>query len=82
MIQNLISEAVSDGMNDLQHIPESQYGPVLVTLNPPFQPKEDTIQGRYRYEHPVLDAKASSPHVYIPIIHPNLNPMTGPPIPT
>ncbi|KAJ6487216.1 FAD/NAD(P)-binding domain-containing protein [Mycena vitilis] len=46
------------GMNDLQHIPEAKYGPVLVTLNPPFEPREGTIAGRYHYDHPVLDAQA------------------------
>ncbi|KAJ7028413.1 FAD/NAD(P)-binding domain-containing protein [Mycena alexandri] len=46
------------GMNDLQHIPEAKYGPVLVTLNPPFEPREGTLAGRYRYDHPVLDAGA------------------------
>ncbi|KAJ7170947.1 FAD/NAD(P)-binding domain-containing protein [Mycena filopes] len=49
---------LSDGMNDLQHIPEAKYGPVLVTLNPPFEPREGTAAGRYRYDHPVLDANA------------------------
>ncbi|KAJ7242012.1 FAD/NAD(P)-binding domain-containing protein, partial [Mycena rebaudengoi] len=46
------------GMNDLQHIPESKYGPVLVTLNPPFEPREGLLAGRYQYDHPVLDAQA------------------------
>ncbi|KAJ7738325.1 FAD/NAD(P)-binding domain-containing protein [Mycena metata] len=46
------------GMNDLQHISEANYGPVLVTLNPPFEPREGTLAGRYRYDHPVLDARA------------------------
>jgi hypothetical protein len=48
----------TDGMNDLQHIPEAKYGPVLVTLNPPFEPRANTLAGRYRYDHPVLDAQA------------------------
>ncbi|KAF7360646.1 Amino-oxidase domain-containing protein [Mycena venus] len=48
----------TDGMNDLQHIPEAKYGPVLVTLNPPFEPREGTLAGRYRYDHPILDAQA------------------------
>ncbi|PPQ94348.1 hypothetical protein CVT25_000404 [Psilocybe cyanescens] len=47
-----------DGMNDLQHLPESRYGPILVTLNPPFEPDEDKIAGRWKYDHPVLDTKA------------------------
>ncbi|KAG5653758.1 hypothetical protein H0H81_010845 [Sphagnurus paluster] len=46
------------GMNDLQHIPESKYGPVLVTLNAPFEPREDLVAGRWKYDHPVLDSKA------------------------
>lgn len=47
----------TDGMNDLQHLPESRYGPILVTLNPPFEPDEDKIAGRWKYDHPVLDTK-------------------------
>ncbi|KAJ6453125.1 FAD/NAD(P)-binding domain-containing protein [Mycena sanguinolenta] len=46
------------GMNDLQHIPSAKHGPVLVTLNPPFEPREDTVVGRWNYDHPVLDAQA------------------------
>jgi predicted NAD/FAD-binding protein len=48
---------LTDGMNDLQHISEKKYGPVLVTLNPPFEPQADKIVGRFRYDHPVLDAQ-------------------------
>ena len=44
-------------MNDLQHIPQAKYGPVLVTLNAPFEPAADKIAGRWNYDHPVLDAK-------------------------
>jgi hypothetical protein len=44
-------------MNDLQHIPEDKYGPVLVTLNPPSEPRPDLTLGRWKYDHPVLDAK-------------------------
>ncbi|EAU86305.1 amine oxidase [Coprinopsis cinerea okayama7 len=46
------------GMNDLQHIPESKWGPVLCTLNPPLEPAPDKVVGRWRYDHPVLDSKA------------------------
>ncbi|TFK27617.1 amine oxidase [Coprinopsis marcescibilis] len=46
------------GMNDLQHIPESKYGPVLATLNAPFEPAQDKVVGRWKYDHPVLDHKA------------------------
>ncbi|KXN85415.1 hypothetical protein AN958_11354 [Leucoagaricus sp. SymC.cos] len=49
-----------DGMNSLQHIPEDKYGPVLATLNPPpeIQIDECKVQGRWKYEHPVLGDKA------------------------
>ncbi|KAF7308922.1 Amino-oxidase domain-containing protein [Mycena kentingensis (nom. inval.)] len=46
------------GMNQLQHISEKQYGPVLVTLNPPFEPDASTVGGRWKYDHPVLDANS------------------------
>ena len=49
-----------DWMNDLQHLPEKDHGPVLVTLNPPFEPQSDLIAGKYRYEHPVLDSAVRS----------------------
>lgn len=45
-----------DWMNDLQHISEKEHGLVLVTLNPPFEPRDDLVAGRYKYEHPVLDS--------------------------
>ena len=49
-----------DWMNDLQHLPEKDHGPVLVTLNPPFEPQSDLIAGKYKYEHPVLDSAVRS----------------------
>ncbi|KAF9820730.1 hypothetical protein IEO21_01173 [Rhodonia placenta] len=48
----------TDWMNELQHISEETYGPVLVTLNPPFDPDPETLGGRYEYDHPVLGMKA------------------------
>jgi hypothetical protein len=48
-------------MNDLQHIYEEQYGPVLVTLNPPMEPLKHKTIGRYRYDHPVLDREVQYP---------------------
>ncbi|KAF5377876.1 hypothetical protein D9615_006709 [Tricholomella constricta] len=53
-----ISTGHVNGMNDLQHISESKYGPVLVTLNAPFEPRKELIAGRWRYDHPVLDSNA------------------------
>jgi hypothetical protein len=46
-----------DSMNLLQHISEDKYGPVLVTLNPPYEPQPGTIAGRWRYDHPVVSAE-------------------------
>lgn len=48
---------VVDYMNDLQHISEAEHGPVLVTLNPPSDPRPETVVGRYAYDHPILNAK-------------------------
>ncbi|KAG6898399.1 hypothetical protein C0992_004110 [Termitomyces sp. T32_za158] len=56
------------GMNDLQHIPESKYGPVLVTLNAPFEPHKHLIAGRWKYDHPVIDHNAVKAQQQIPLI--------------
>lgn len=40
-------------MNLLQHISEDQYGPVLVTMNPPHAPAADKTQGKFVYRHPL-----------------------------
>jgi len=53
-----LRECRTYGMNDLQHIDEQRYGPVLVTLNPPFSPERNKIQGHHKYDHPILDAAA------------------------
>jgi predicted NAD/FAD-binding protein len=45
-------------MNILQHIPREGFGDVLVTLNPLQEPKQETIQGRYTYSHPLYNAAA------------------------
>jgi len=42
-------------MNQLQHISEEIFGPVLVTLNPLPKPKAETIIGKYNYQHPIID---------------------------
>ncbi|KAF7309884.1 Amino-oxidase domain-containing protein [Mycena indigotica] len=52
------NKSMIHGMNDLQHLPLKKHGPVLVTLNPPFEPREDLVAGRWKYDHPVLDANA------------------------
>lgn len=43
-------------MNILQHIPADVFGNVLVTLNPLSEPDVDTVQGRYKYTHPLYTA--------------------------
>lgn len=45
-------------MNILQHIPADVFGDVLVTLNPLSEPDADTVQGRYKYTHPLFTADA------------------------
>ncbi|PNS16796.1 hypothetical protein CAC42_4760 [Sphaceloma murrayae] len=45
-------------MNLLQHIPESKFGPVLVTLNPPHKPDPELTQGKYKYRHPLYTPAA------------------------
>jgi len=55
---NVDRVSLTYGMNDLQHLSEKRYGPVLVTLNPPFEPKEELTVGRWNYEHPILDGDA------------------------
>lgn len=46
-------------MNDLQKLPIDKHGPVLVTLNPPFEVDADKTVGRYQYEHPMYSAAVS-----------------------
>ncbi len=48
--------AVSYLINRLQPLPVST--PVIVTLNPPFEPDPRTVIGEYDYSHPLLDARA------------------------
>lgn len=55
---NVNQVALTYCMNHLQHIPESEFGPVLVTLNPPYEPRPETVAGRWTYEHPVLSAES------------------------
>ncbi|KAI1820966.1 amine oxidase [Xylaria intraflava] len=42
-------------MNILQRIPREAFGDVLVTLNPIYEPKAETVQGRYSYSHPIYN---------------------------
>ena len=45
-------------INILQHIPESKYGHVLVTMNPPHEPDPSLTQGKYFYRHPLYTIEA------------------------
>jgi len=65
---NIDRVSLTYGMNDLQHIPESKFGPVLVTLNPPFEPSPDRHAGSWRYDHPILDTDAIRAQAEIPTI--------------
>jgi predicted NAD/FAD-binding protein len=47
---------ITYNMNILQHIPEKTFGPVLVTLNPIYQPDLTLVQGRFTYSHPLHDS--------------------------
>ncbi|KAI0335787.1 FAD/NAD(P)-binding domain-containing protein [Cubamyces sp. BRFM 1775] len=55
-------------MNELQHIPMKKHGPVLVTLNPPFDPDPELEVGRYKYDHPILSLEAIRAQSEIPSI--------------
>ncbi|KAK0504457.1 FAD/NAD(P)-binding domain-containing protein [Armillaria luteobubalina] len=55
---NVDQVSLTYGMNALQHISKKNVGPVLVTLNPPFEPDPSTVRGRWEYDHPVLDGDA------------------------
>lgn len=51
-------------MNLLQSVPEDKFGPVLVTLNPPFEPKKELVVGEWEYEHPLFTERVSDdPHL-------------------
>jgi len=45
-------------MNILQHIPTSEYGNVLVTMNPPHKPDPALTQAEVSYRHPLYNAAA------------------------
>lgn len=45
-------------MNILQQINEAQFGPVLVTMNPPHHPDPELTQEIFSYRHPLYTAEA------------------------
>ena len=48
--------AVSYLINKLQRLPTAR--PVIVTLNPPYEPAERHVIGEYEYAHPLIDGRA------------------------
>jgi uncharacterized protein len=57
---------VSYLINQLQPLPFET--PVIVTLNPVDEPAPDTVLGRYRYAHPLLDLAAIDAQQRLPAI--------------
>ncbi|KAF8683409.1 Flavin containing amine oxidoreductase [Rhizoctonia solani] len=57
-----------DCMNHLQHIDENYHGPVLVTLNPPFEPRPELVIDQSLYEHPVMSAQSIAAQAQLPKI--------------
>ena len=55
-------------MNILQHISHHEFGPVLVTLNPLYQPSPGSIQGSWVYEHPLYTPEAIQAQALLPSI--------------
>ncbi|KAI9753262.1 MAG: hypothetical protein M4579_005235 [Chaenotheca gracillima] len=55
-------------MNLLQHIPEKEFGHVLVTLNPLSEPRPELTQGRWEYHHPLYNAAAIRSQSLLPEI--------------
>ena len=55
-------------MNLLQHIPESIYGPILVTLNPLQPPDPSLTQGTWTYHHPLYNSASIRSQQLLPRI--------------
>jgi hypothetical protein len=55
-------------MNLLQHIPEKDFGPVLVTLNPLTPPDPQLSQGIWEYSHPLYNSAAIKSQKLLPRI--------------
>jgi len=50
--------AVSYLLNRLQPLPFAT--PVIVTLNPPFEPAKESVLQEFEYDHPLLDERAAA----------------------
>ncbi|KAL8703089.1 MAG: hypothetical protein Q9201_003726 [Fulgogasparrea decipioides] len=62
------SVCLTYNMNILQHIPRSQFGDVLVTLNPLHQPNPFLTQGTWTYHHPLYSSEAIRCQKLLPLI--------------
>ncbi|TBU48550.1 FAD/NAD(P)-binding domain-containing protein [Dichomitus squalens] len=67
-LPNINQVSLLDWMNALQHLSMKDHGPVLVTLNPPFDTKPSLTFGRYKYDHPILSEKAIRAQSLLPSI--------------
>ncbi|OSC97214.1 FAD/NAD(P)-binding domain-containing protein [Trametes coccinea BRFM310] len=67
-LSNVNQVSLTYWMNELQHLPAARHGPVLVTLNPPFDPQPDLEFGRYKYDHPILSKEAIKAQDDVPSI--------------
>ncbi|KAL8947216.1 MAG: hypothetical protein Q9222_006482 [Ikaeria aurantiellina] len=62
------SVCLTYNMNILQHIPRSEYGDVLVTLNPLWPPEPKLTQGTWTYHHPQYNSEAIRCQEMLPMI--------------
>lgn len=65
---NISKVCLTYWMNRLQHISESDFGPVLVTLNPLAPPDPRLVQGIWEYSHPLYNAAAIKSQALLPKI--------------
>nr|VWP01065.1 Multicopper oxidase GIP1 (EC (Aurofusarin biosynthesis cluster protein GIP1) (Gibberella pigment protein 1) (Laccase-1) [Ganoderma boninense] len=62
------ANGLSDWMGLLQDLPDKYGDPILVTLNPPLEPKPELTYGRYKYDHPILSEEAIRAQAFLPSI--------------
>jgi predicted NAD/FAD-binding protein len=65
---NISKVCLTYWMNLLQHIPEADFGQVLVTLNPLSPPDPRLVQGIWEYSHPMYNAAAIQSQALLPKI--------------
>ncbi|OJD31808.1 amine oxidase [Diplodia corticola] len=64
----LSTVSLTYNMNILQHIPVSEYGHVLVTMNPPHMPRPELTQAAIQYAHPLYTAAVVKSQELLPTI--------------